>query len=125
MKLKATFAPRRDGAYGRVVNTEGARRLNESPSYPIDDKGIVDVPDEYARHLISTGNFVLAAGEELTPLPSMIIANGDGTVIDLMELEKPALLQLANEIFNLNMHVQCGEKRLRDEIFAHVNKPAE
>ncbi|MDO8310529.1 MAG: hypothetical protein Q7T25_01170 [Sideroxyarcus sp.] len=128
MKLKATFAPRRDGAYGRVVDTTDAIRMTEGKSYLIDDNGIVDVPDEFAQHLIDVGNFTRVDEQEPGPpagndASALLITNGD-TTVDLMALDKPGLLAIANEM-NLGMNGKDNMQNLRAAIHAHANKPIE
>lgn len=120
MKLKVMFAPRRDGSYGRVVNPKGAPKLSECPSYPVDESGVVEVPDDYAQHLISTGNFVAVDGQEQKPAEDMLITNGD-TTINLMELDKPELLAIAKEM-NLDVDGRSNVQTLCAAIYVHANK---
>lgn len=119
MKIKATFPKRRDGGFGSVTIV-GA---NGKPVVlAIGADGIVDVPDEHAARLINLGNFISANGSQpkVDQNEDMLITNGDET-IDLMTLDKKALLELANGVMGLGMHPKCGEAKLRDAIYQHVN----
>src|SRR3989337_2258715 len=94
MKIKATFFKRRDGGYGSVTITANGKPV----ALAIDADGIVDVPDEHAARLINLGNFVSADGSQpkVDQNEGMLITNGD-EIIDLMTLDKGALLKLAND----------------------------
>lgn len=110
MKIKATFPPRRDGTYGRAGE------------YVIGADGIVDVPDDVAQMYLNTKNFIAveAADHGGDGKPEMIITNGEQS-IDLMALDKTALLALANENMGLGLHHKTGETKLREAIMAFVS----
>ena len=121
MKLKAKFAPRRDGSYGRVGEV------------PIDADGTVEIQDQSeAQRLIKVGTFEAfhfttvedAFQKEPAPKVTMIITNGDETC-DLMQLDKEKLLWMAREEMELDVDGRFGEQKLRDTIFAHVNDKAD
>lgn len=117
MKIKAIYPKRRDGSFGSVTVEVKGRRV----VLPIGNDGIVDVPDEHAARLINLGNFVSADGSQpKEKQEGMLITNGDKT-IDLMELDKATLLDIANGVMRLNMHQKCGEAKLRDAIYNHAN----
>lgn len=119
MKIKAIYPKRRDGSFGSVTIEVKGKRI----ALPIGNDGIVDVPDEHAAKLINLGNFVSTDGSKPKideNLKEMLITNGDET-IDLLTLDKGALLELANGTMGLNMHPKCGEAKLRNAIYEHVN----
>ena len=97
MKIKACFAPRRDGIYGKVGGFE------------ISADGTLDVPDDYAGKLIATGNFI-----EFNHKESMLITNGEET-IDLMAMNKDELRELMTEV-GVTIMGNPGEARIRKEI---------
>lgn len=107
MKLKATFATRRDGSYGRVGT------LN------IEADGTVEVSDaDEAQRLIRTGNFEPADKKSTKPADNtgMVITNGDEQ-IDLAVTSHADLLELAQEI-GLEVRGNASAKSLREAIFA-------
>lgn len=114
MKLKATFATRRDKTFGHVGK------------HGIAADGTVEIPDRNeALRLIGTGNFAQAdkdsnADKEDTPKDAMFITNGDQT-IDLSLLNKSELLALARNDLEIEVDGRNGDRALRDAIFAHVN----
>lgn len=111
MKLKAKYAPRRDGSFGRVME------------YQINEQGEVDVADEHVEFLLGTGNFELAeAGDdEGAGGDEMLIQNGEQT-IDLMALNKDELMELANNEMGLSLHPRTGEVKIRAAIVEFCNK---
>lgn len=118
MKLKAKFAPRRDGSYGRVGEVV------------IEADGTVEIADQTeAQRLIKVGTFeayhfatvVDAIPKEAEPEPiKMIVSNGDETY-DLMAMNKEHLLWLAREEMELDVDGRASEQKLREIIFAHAN----
>ena len=112
-KLKAKYGPRRDGSYGKVME------------YKIGDDGIVEVADEHVEFLLGTNNFELAEEEAGDGGEGeMLIQNGDET-IDLMTLDKTALLALANGEMGLKLHHQTGVVKLRAAIMEFCSSQGE
>jgi hypothetical protein len=115
MKLKATFAKRRDGSYGCVTDMTSAPLMRDRIGYRIDSNGMTDVPDEFAARLIGTGNFIHVEQQATQELK---ITNGNMTV-DLVELDKSELLAIANEI-GLEVDKRSNAQNLRIAIYAHT-----
>lgn len=113
MKLKVKFEPRRDGSFGQVLG------------YKIGADGTVDVSDEHAEILLGTDNFELAESVEGAGSEScndvMLIQNGEQT-IDLMTLDKDALMALANDEMGLSLHPRTGEVKIRAAIVEFCNQ---
>lgn len=113
MKLKAKYGPRRDGSYGKVME------------YKIGDDGIVEVADEHVEFLLNTNNFELAEEEAGNGGDGeMLIQNGDET-IDLMTLDRDALMELANGEMKLGVHPRTGVDKLRAAIMEFCSSQGE
>ena len=115
MKLKATFGPRRDGSFGHV----GDQVIEVDGTVEIADK------DEAVR-LIGTGNFIQVKTskpevDSTAGFGAMLIANGE-EVIDLMTLDKDALLTLARDEMGLDVNGRNSEQKIREAILDYVNK---
>lgn len=104
MKLKAKFGPGRDGRYGVVGK------------YPINSDGTVEVDDGYGEWLLGLNNncWDLVGAEPA----EMIITNGDET-INLMELDKPELMDVANKM-DLDVNGRSSVRTIRDAIMKYV-----
>lgn len=66
MKLKAKFAARRDGSFGKVLD------------YQIDESGIVEVDEADVERLLGTGNFELAGKQKKAEPPKDKTPEGEG-----------------------------------------------
>lgn len=118
-KLKAKYGPRRDGSYGKVME------------YKIGDDGIVDVAEEHVEFLLNTNNFELAEEEAGNGGNGsnggdgeMLIQSGDET-IDLMKLDRDALMELANGEMKLGVHPRTGVDKLRAAIMEFCSSHGE
>lgn len=112
-KLKAKYGPRRDGSFGKVMD------------YQIDEHGEVEVADEHVEFLLGTGNFEPVDAESVNGGDGeMLIQNGDET-IDLLKLDRDALMELANGEMKLGVHPRTGVDKLRAAIMEFCSSQGE
>lgn len=122
MKLQAIYQARKDGSYGSVTITLDGEKV----AVKIGADGVVDIPDDQeAERLIGTGNFVALEGKKSEQAKdeaeTMLITNGDQT-IDLLTLDKDALLELGRDEMGLPVTGRNSEKSLREAIYEHVTQ---
>lgn len=127
MKITATFPKRKDGSFGRVFDPKAGPK---GTHYVIGNDGVVDVPDDFAETLINIGNFTGDApkkpaqsntdGDDKNDPQKMLITNGEET-IDLMAMDKDALLALGRDTMGLNVDGRNNEQTIRAAIYDHVN----
>lgn len=121
MKLKTNLGPRRDGLLPKI-ELGASVRGGKHETYTADADGEYDVPDSVAPGLIATGNFYPADGSvvELEPPESNIITDDDGEPVNLDEMSRADLSDLAINEFDIKVKANDNKAVITAAIMAAV-----